>query len=158
MGLLDGGFDPNATELGDTPEFRLLPAGEYAFYVADVEERDTAKGGRGANIKLEIIEPVDGCTRFVWDWLNTDCASEKAMDIAKEQLARMCLSAGVENLTDLQDLIGKTVTAKVKVERSAEYGDKNRVAFYVHDEPQSAQAGFKSTTVKAARSNSEPPF
>jgi len=112
----------------DAPANYLLPAGDYEVEVVDAEEGVSKAGNAQIKLKLRII--ADGMSVTTFDYLGA----------TSKKLRNFCLSMGLQEkyehgeITDL-DCANKRGHASVKVERSEEYGDKNKVAFYI-DKPE----------------------
>ena len=115
-------------------EFELIPAGTVAeVVILSAEERETKKGGTLVHFKLGIVGG-DYDERKLFGNINTLCpSSEKATQIGRGELARVCAAAGLtEGYDDVAELVGRSFEAKITVEEAQNgYPAKNgfRVAF-----------------------------
>lgn len=138
-------FDAQAI-LNDAPaapggDYGPLPAGKYTGRLAKFETREM-KSGNGNLLNLEFDVDFGSSKRKVWTRLNLGhTSSQKAVQIATEQLANLCLAAGFRSISDPWnpvELIGQDITLVVGVDGS--YNDVK--AFQVKDggQPSSAMA------------------
>jgi len=123
-------FDAASTEpLADLSE--PIPAGEYLAQIVESEMKPT-KAGTGEYLRL-VWEIVKGQYkgRKLFDNLNVQNPNDEAVRIAKATLSAICRAVGVGKLTDSQQLHGKTVLLKVKIQTSKDTGDlENRIRAY----------------------------
>jgi len=132
-----------------------LPAGVYEVQITEVDERQT-KDGSGTYIFLEltVMGPVFS-GRKVFDRIHLVNRSEQAVEIARRQLAALCMALGIEELQDSTDLHGRLVRAKVRVrEGRGEYGPSNEVVGY---EPSKLIAEASPPPAATPRMPSQPP-
>jgi hypothetical protein len=111
--------------------FELLPKGRYEAMITASEECPN-KAGTGSYIKLELTI-TDGpfAGRKVWDNLNLDNPSKKAVKIAKETLAAICAAVGINGVVrDSEDLHDKPLAIDVTQEIGGQY-ENNRVKAYL---------------------------
>jgi len=121
------GFDAQAVEPNN---FDVLPAGEYDAVIVNSEVKTTAKGdGRYIKLQLQILNGSYQ-NRVLFDNLNLWNPNDKAVQIARGTLSSICRAVGVLTPKDTSELHGKPLRIKLKVEKSDEYGDQNRVAGY----------------------------
>ena len=129
-------FDAQAI-LNDAPaapggDYGPLPAGKYTGRLAKFETRKM-KSGNGNLLNLEFDVDFGSSKRKVWTRLNLGhTTSQKAVQIATEQLANLCLAAGFRSINDPWnpvELIGQDITLVVGVDGS--YNDVK--AFQVKD-------------------------
>ncbi len=75
--------------------FDVVPAGEYEAVITDSEMKSTLAGtGRYLNLTLQILNgPCQN--RKVFDKLNLDNPSDKAVQIARGTLSAICRAVGV---------------------------------------------------------------
>ncbi len=101
-------------------EFTALPAGPYQAVALSSEVRTTKSGGEMLTYKMQI---TDGkyANRVLLARFNTKNSSEQAMQIARSQLAEFCRAAGVLEMTDTDDLLGRPVSIRVAI-RPAQNG------------------------------------
>lgn len=132
---------------GVDTEFPVLEAGVCDFIIGEMSTERT-KSGEGTNLVIKLKTAMPWKTRKgevkqagfpLRDsvYIPDDKTSEKgakAWQMTQQKLAQLRLSAlgsqeGAFGKTD--QYIGKTVTARIKIESSTEYGDSNRIAAYV---------------------------
>lgn len=105
----------------------VLPAGTYDFEVTKAEEATSKKGNPMIALTLNVF-PADGTSpRQIRDWL------VGSMEL---KLNRFCRATGLEEAYNAGELNafacdGVSGKAKVGIEPSAEYGDRNTVKDYV---------------------------
>ncbi|MCA0944531.1 DUF669 domain-containing protein [Salipiger pacificus] len=128
MVALRNHFDANNVE-PDTP-FDPLPNGDYDVMIMNTSEKPTAKRD-GSFIEIEMqVEGGQFNGRKLWDRLNLNNASQKAVEIAERQLSAICHATGVMNLTDTEQLHGRMVRCRVVVDNEPGYAPKNVVKGY----------------------------
>lgn len=121
------GFDAKQVEPN---QFDPIPAGEYDAVIVNSEVKTTAKGdGRYIKLQLQILNGQFQ-NRVLFDNLNLWNPNQKAVEIARGTLSSICRAVGVLTPRDTSELHGKPLRIKLKVEKSDEYGDQNRVAGY----------------------------
>lgn len=103
--LIDLGLDAeNEKEVS----FEPLPKGDYHGYIEASEKKPT-KNEDGYFLELEIVildeGPFEG--RKVFDRLNLWNKSEKAVNIARSQMAKLCKAVGVNSPQDSAELWNK---------------------------------------------------
>ena len=141
----------------ETPSRDPLPAGEYVAVVNDSAIKPN-KAGTGEYLALtfQVIEGEhEG--RFVWENLNLVHPSEKAVQIARAELASLCKAAGVLNPKDSTDLHDKPVLIRVAIEKDRDGNPRNVVKGYkpaASRQPQPAAAAAP----KAEAKSSTPPW
>ena len=107
-------FQFDSTTVEPTGTFDVLPAGTYPAVALSSEMRVTKAGGEMASFKMQITDGQHS-GRVLFARFNVVNASAKAQEIGRGQLSAFCRAAGVEQLTDTDDLVGKPVMIKVKV-------------------------------------------
>ena len=150
-------FDASTVE---TPSRDPLPAGEYVAIVTDSAMKDnSARTGQYLALTFQVIEgEYEG--RFVWANLNLVHPSEKAVQIARADLAALCKAVGILQPRDSADLHDKPVVIRVVVRKNDEGNPRNEIKAY---KPASAQPpktdSAKPDPVKpAAAKSSVPPW
>jgi len=104
-------------------EYEPLPDGWYEVMVNRTEEKTTTKGGVRLNIGLRVMDGKhEG--RLVFMGLNIVNDSPIAQNIARSELKRIVLAAGVKSFRGPDDLLDCCVMAKVGREK----GDDTRNA------------------------------
>ena len=121
------GFDANQYE---PQSFDVLPAGEYEIVIVNSAVQDT-KSGDGKYLKLEL-QIINGQfkNRKLFDNLNLWNRSDQAQTIARGQMSSICRALGILTPKDSSELHMKPLRCKIKIERSEEYGDGNKVVAY----------------------------
>lgn len=126
MGNLEG-FDANNVP---PSSFDVLPAGEYEAVIVSSEMK-TTQAGTGEYLKLQLqVLNGEHQNRVLFDNLNIKNPSPKAQEIARGTLSAICRAVGVMEPKDSSELHNKPLRVKVAVEKSAEYGEQNRVKAY----------------------------
>lgn len=107
-----------------------LPAGEYVAQIIEDTMKDTKKGdGKYLELKMEVLDgPNKG--RWIFDRLNLQNPNKTAVEISERQMASLGKACGIATLTDSGQLRGIPITVAVKIEKSADYGDRNQVVAY----------------------------
>jgi len=126
MGNLQG-FDANQYE---SQSFDVLPAGEYDVVIVGSSVEQT-KSGTGKYLKLEL-QVLNGQfkNRKLFDNLNLWNQSQQAQTIARGQMSAICRAVGNLTPKDSAELHMKPIRCKVKIEKSEEYGDSNKIVGY----------------------------
>jgi hypothetical protein len=121
-------FDNYEFAEGTSNDYDLLPEGWYTASVNSAELRETKAGtGNYLNMRYDIIGP-DHAGRVVFGMITIRNPNQTAERIGREQLSSLAAAIGMKEMPrDSDELIGNTVSIKVGVEKSAEYGDKNTV-------------------------------
>lgn len=139
------GFDAGA--VAPNEGFDVLPAGEYDVVIVSSVVEPTSKGdGKFLKLKLQVLNG-EFQNRRLWDRLNLWNPSAKAVEIAKGTLSAICRAVGVLTPGDSSELHNKPLRVKVKVEKSEEYGEQNKVTGY---KPRNGQPAAAAPTQPAA--------
>jgi hypothetical protein len=126
--LAELGF--NASTVEPNEGFDVIPAGEYDAVIVGSEVKATSSG-EGKMLKLELqILSGQFQNRKLFDNLNLWNKSDKAVQIARGTLSAICRAINVLTPSDSTELHNKPLRVKIKIEKSAEYGDQNRIASY----------------------------
>ncbi|MFW6039280.1 MAG: DUF669 domain-containing protein [bacterium] len=151
-------FNPDTVE-DDGPADFVLPPGKYRVTVLSAEEEPCA--GNGLMLKLDLVI-LDGkhADWHIWDNILLKHNSEKAVEVGKKKLKRLCTAAGLGTVTDSRQFVGKTVTVTTKNE---DYNNQKyaRVKFY--DAPSAVSQGYQGYQPQmnagaTQGSGYEPPF
>lgn len=121
-----GGFD--ATQVAPN-SFDVIPAGEYDAVIVASEVKATSTGGRMLKLEIQVLNG-EYQNRKLWDNLNLWNTSEKAVQIARGTLSAICRAVGIMTPKDSAELHNKPLRIKVKVVKSEEYGEQNKIAAY----------------------------
>lgn len=113
MALLN--FKASAIELTDRPtgNFEKLPDGDYEMIVVKSGTKPT-KAGNGHYLELEFqVISGEHSGRRHWERLNLDNTSHKTVQIAQEQLARLCIAVGLDDVKDSEELHDRAFIAEI---------------------------------------------
>jgi len=125
-----GEFDPKteADKAGGDGDYSPLKPGDYQVRVTEADVQATKAGdGKYIYVRLDVEGPT-GAGRVVFDRMIVLHPNPTAVEIGKGRFAQLCVAAGFEKKPGgTKALIGKAVTAKLKVEKSKQYGDRNAV-------------------------------
>lgn len=128
MAFLDTTF--NATDLPEsqsTGEFLPLPEGWYDATINGAELK-TTKAGNGQYIAVQysIIGPTHQ-GRVVFGNLNIRNPNVKAEEIGRQQLGEIMRAINLASVSDTDQLIGGSLSIKLSIRKSEQYGDSNDV-------------------------------
>ena len=133
MAILDAAFINDFAQVkADDGGYSPIPAGEYVFQITGAELKQT-KDGSGQYIKGEftVIAPsYQG--RKVFQNFNIYNRNSEAERIGRSQLKALAIAVGLDTLRNTDELIGRTVAARVSIEKdkSGRYDDQNRLSKY----------------------------
>lgn len=126
--IYGGDFDVDSVD--PATGFDVLPAGWYQCQIDKAEIKRT-KAGTGQYLHLELTvvgETYNG--RKLFPNINLQNPNMKAVEIGMRELAALGLACGLSVLTDTQELLGKVIEARVKVEQQEGYEADNKVTAY----------------------------
>lgn len=125
------GYNFNAEEIEPSSSFDPIPAGWYKAIISASEMKPTRDGyGEYLSLTLQVIEG-QYANRLVFARLNLKNANDKAVDIARKDLAAICRAVGVMSPKASEELHDKPLMIKVKVRpASGEYEASNDVGGY----------------------------
>jgi hypothetical protein len=123
MAQLEQSYDANDLPKSD---FEPVPAGNYDCSIHSAEVVNTKNNGQMLKFRLDITGPTHQ-GRVVFGNVTLRNANPKAVEIGKQQLGDLIRACGIPRLTDSDQIIGCQVLARIGIEKSEEYGDKNRV-------------------------------
>ena len=108
-------------------DFSPLPAGWYSATISEAEIKQTKAGtGEYISVKYSITGPThEG--RGVYGNLNIKNPSPKAEEIGRQHLGEIMRATGLARIDNTDQLIGKSLSIKLEVKLSEEYGDGNEV-------------------------------
>lgn len=113
----------------DSKSFDLMPEGDYSVIVDSAEESESKSGNRMLKMKLKVTEG-DFKGRLLFENMLLS-GNENAIKITVNKVGSLLkLNKKPLSLDDFSSLVGLEAVAKVKVQKSEEYGDKNVVSFY----------------------------
>ena len=125
------GYNFNAEEIEPSSSFDPIPAGWYQAIISNSEMKATRDGyGEYLSLTLQVIEGQYE-NRLVFARLNLKNANDKAVDIARKDLAAICRAVGVMSPKSSEELHDKPLMIKVKVRpASGDYEASNDIGGY----------------------------
>ena len=125
------GYNFNAEEVEPSSSFDPIPAGWYTAIISASELKATRDGyGEYLSLTLQIIEGQHE-NRLVFARLNLKNANDKAVDIARKDLAAICRAVGVMSPQGSEQLHDIPLMIKVKVRpASGDYEASNDIGGY----------------------------
>ena len=135
----------DATTVEPTEAFAVIPAGKYLAQIVTSEMRPTKDGnGHYLWLELDILEGEQK-GRKLWDRLNLENPSEKAVEIAQRTLSAICHATGQLHVGDSEELHFKPMIVTVRVRAASDqYAASNEIRGY---EPTSGAAPARSVAV-----------
>ena len=133
-------YNFDASTIEPSSSFDPIPAGWYKAIISASEIKPTRDGyGEYLSLTLQVIEGQYE-NRLVFARLNLKNANDKAVDIAKKDLAAICRAVGVMSPQSSEELHDKPLMMKVKIRPAqGEYEASNDVGGYkgvdVNDAP-----------------------
>jgi hypothetical protein len=112
-------FNARAIEIPESTGggFKPFPPGEYEMMIVKSSTRPT-KQGDGSYLELEMHCVSGELTgRRHWERLNLDNPSQKTVKIAQEQLARLCLALGLDQVNDSEELHDRPFVAEIGIDK-----------------------------------------
>jgi hypothetical protein len=111
-------FKASAIQIEErTTSYGSLPAGEYEMMVVKSTTKPT-KSGNGSYLELEMhIISGEHTGRRHWERLNLDNPSLQTVKIAEEQLARLCMALGLDEVDDSEQMHDKAFVAEVGIDK-----------------------------------------
>ena len=107
-----------ASNVEITPRsYEALPEGDYEMIVTKSDTKPT-KAGNGHYLELEmqiVAGPFSG--RRHWERLNLDNLSQQTVKIAQEQLARLCMAVGLDEIQDSDELHDRAFIATIGIDK-----------------------------------------
>ena len=124
-------YNFNAEEIEPSSSFDPIPAGWYQAIISNSEMKPTRDGyGEYLSLTLQVIEGQYE-NRLVFARLNLKNANDKAVDIARKDLAAICRAVGVMSPQASEELHDIPLMIKVKVRpASGDYEASNDIGGY----------------------------
>ena len=124
-------YNFNAEEVEPSSSFDPIPAGWYTAIINNSEMKATRDGyGEYLSLTLQVIEGQYE-NRLVFARLNLKNANDKAVDIARKDLAAICRAVGVMSPQASEELHDIPLMIKVKVRpASGDYEASNDIGGY----------------------------
>ena len=125
------GYNFNAESIEPNTSYEPIPAGWYQAIISNSEMKATRDGyGEYLSLTLQIIEGQYE-NRLVFARLNLKNANDKAVDIARKDLAAICRAVGVMSPQASEELHDIPLMIKVKVRpASGDYEASNDIGGY----------------------------
>lgn len=97
--------------------FGPLPDGDYEMMIIKSAMKET-KAGNGSYLELEM-QIIGGAFsgRRHWERLNLDNPSHKTVQIAQEQLAKLCMAVGLDEVENSDELHDKAFIATLAIDK-----------------------------------------
>lgn len=97
--------------------FDPLPAGDYEMMITKSATKPTNKGD-GSYLELEMqVLGGEYSGRRHWERLNLDNPNPKAVKIAQESLAKLCIALGFDHVEDSEELHDTPFIAEVGIDK-----------------------------------------
>jgi hypothetical protein len=94
-----------------------LPAGEYEMVITRSATKQT-KAGTGSYLELEMqVVSGESSGRRHWERLNLDNPSAQTVKIAQEQLAKLCMALGLDEVNDSEELHDTPFIAEIGIDK-----------------------------------------
>lgn len=150
----------NSASVPAATPFEPVPAGWYNVVIEGSEMKQTQdKSGQYLELTLRILDG-EFVNRKIWDRLNLQNKSEKAMEIAYGNLSAICKAVGIATLQDSVELHNKPLRVRVKLKPAqGNYAESNDVSGYGPVEgatPAAAPSSVAPTAAPAAAEQEEP--
>lgn len=122
-------FSFDATSVAPAQKsFGPLPNGTYECVINNGDIKAT-KAGTGEYLELEFqVISGEHAGRRVWERLNINNPNKQAEDIAREQLAGLCMALNIPKLSDTDELLDIPVNVYIEIDRKEP--DRNRIRGY----------------------------
>lgn len=138
-------FDPTSVSIPERVDYSPLPDGAYTVEITNAEVKPFKNGGSGLSVEYTVIDPEPYARRKVWQIINLEHSNERAVEIGKQTLAKLCIAAKVAKLTDENQLFGKIVRVRTKIKQREGYDPRAEVV-----DIQAAGAGEPAKPQQAA--------
>ena len=124
-------YNFDASTIEPSNSYDPIPTGWYQAIISSSEMKATRDGyGEYLSLTLQVIEG-QYANRLVFARLNLKNANDKAVDIARKDLAAICRAVGVMSPQSSEELHDKPLMIKVKVRPAqGEYDASNDIAGY----------------------------
>ena len=140
--MVEINFSVTAEEPRET-DFPLIPDGDYSATIVHTSEQNTLTNP--ANKKLVIEYKLDN-GRTTYSNLNLWNTSDQAVQIANEQLNKICIAVDIAKLNDTDQLLSKRVKLTISTKpANGEWKARNEVK-YVNKIEKTVQPQPKVTT------------
>lgn len=100
-----------------SPTYGPLPAGDYEMMITASTTKPT-KSGNGSYLELQMqVISGEHSGRRHWERLNLDNPSQQTVKIAQEQLARLVMALGLDDVADSEELHDIPFIAEVGIDK-----------------------------------------
>lgn len=140
--------------------YQPLEAGEYLVACVEAEMKQT-KDGNGAYIACQFqIQEGKHEGRKVFQNFTIANQSEKATQIGRGQIKSFLIASGAKtfNLATPSDMCGKVCIAKVAIEKSEQYGDKNKITSFKATTTTTVNQSVPSSSMTSTPTKKANPF
>lgn len=109
----------------------LIPDGVYPATITATDIRIEGADGTEETlvVQMVIFDGADENGRTEFEWFRVNSTSKPVREIAEKKLAQMLDAVGIEELSDTEDLHGKTLRVRVSTQTSTDYPPRNRFAY-----------------------------
>lgn len=104
-------------------DFDIIPAGRYEATIIDSEQRENAAGTGWYLLLTFQITRGEHAGRMLFERLNLNNPSDKAVGAARSRLAAICHAIGVLTPKDSRELHGLPLIVSVRVKTRADNGE-----------------------------------
>lgn len=128
-----GNLNFDATNVAPNSAFDPLPPGWYAMRIIGAELVPNEKAGEMLKLTHEIDEEKhpEYAGRLVWSNLCINHPNETPREIARRTLSAIAHAIAVLNITDTNDLLGRSLRVKLKAMPAKDgYDARNEVSGY----------------------------
>jgi len=155
MAFLTESFDVDSLPKSER-NFDPLPDGWYTASITGAEIKKTKAGtGEYIAVRYDITGPTHQ-GRVIFANLNIKNPNPKAEEIGRMELGNLMRAIGLSRVTDTDQLIGGTLSIKITISKSEQYGDGNEVKGYKSVAGSVAISPSVSTTPVAAAKSAPP--
>jgi hypothetical protein len=110
-----------------TPEYEVIPAGNYTAMIAAAEARQNKSGtGHYLSVQYMILGPTHQ-GRAVFSNITLSHPNETATRIGRGQLSELMRAVGVPRFANTEQIVGRRLKIKVVVRADEKYGEGNDV-------------------------------
>jgi hypothetical protein len=159
MAHLGQTYDVETLPKSSMGSFEPLPPGWYSATIVGAELKTTKSGtGKYIAVRYDITGPTHQ-GRVVFGNLNIRNESSKAESIGLQQFGQILTAIGLAMADDTDQLIGGSLQIKLDIEKSVQYGDKNRVnGFKSIDGGAPPKMASSSVAASPAAAKAAPPW
>ena len=145
-------FHIDLTEVEDTSgSFEPIPEGTYELMAEDWEQKISKAG----NKYLKVTYRVQGenyANRVIWENFTISGASTVGISRLKQWMVATGSDATELNQDAVNNLMMETFMAKIGIEKSAEWGDSNKIVAFLRPKMTEAMPAKEKTAEKTEQS------